>query len=78
MIQIDTFNDLALLIQSEKLTNNQLSKVVQSCMGLFLSNDEININRNELVKRLTEHNNKYLQDNTQITPLFLRLECNLI
>jgi allophanate hydrolase subunit 1 len=78
MIQIDTFNDLALLIQSDKLTNKQVFDVVQSTMGLLLSFDEEKLPRNELVKRLTEHHNKYLQDNTQLRPLFLNLKLSVI
>ena len=78
MIQITNQLELVTLIEGDKLTNDQVSKVVESCMGLFLSNDEVNLNRKELGKLLIEHHDKYLQDNTQIRPLFLRIECNLI
>jgi hypothetical protein len=75
---ITNLSELVTLIEGDKLTNDQVSKVVESCMGLLLSFDEEKLPRNELVKKLTEHHNKYLLDNTQLRPIFLNLDLSVI
>ena len=68
---INNFEELAVLIESDKLTNKQIFEVVQGAMNLFLSDEEIKLSKIELVKKLREHNNKYLKRGGNIVPLFL-------
>ena len=73
MMKVNSFDDLVVLIESDKLTNNQVIEVVQKTMNLFLSNKEIELSRNELATRLKTHYNKYLKQGNNIVPLFLNL-----
>ena len=73
MMKVNSFDDLVVLIESDKLTNNQVIEVVQKTMNLFLSNKEIELSRNELTTRLKTHYNKYLKQGNNIVPLFLNL-----
>ena len=77
MIQINSFDDLAVLIESDKLTNKQVFEVVQNTMNLFLSDEEIQLSRSELATRLKTHYNKYLKQGGNIVPLFLNLDLSI-
>ncbi len=74
-IQINNFNELATLIESDKLTNNQVYQIVQHSMQLYLSFDEEKLNRKELVKMLKEHHDKWKYH--KIKPLFLNLNLSV-
>ena len=77
-MKVNSFDDLAELILSDKLTNKQVNKVVQNSMGLLLSFDEEKLPREELVNRLKEFNDKWLVTGHKITPLFLNLNLDTI
>ncbi len=78
MIQINSFDDLADLLQSDELTNEQVSEVVQNTMSLLLSFDEEKLPRKELVEKLREHYNKYFTQGQEYVPLFLNLELHTL
>ena len=77
MIQINNFEQLATLIESDKLTNKQIYSVVLSTMKLLLSEEEENLPRKELTKRLRVFYNKWIATGEPITPLFLNLDLSL-
>ncbi len=77
-MQINSFDDLADLLQSDKLTNEQVSEVVRNSMSLILSKEQQNLPRKELVEKLREHYNKYFTQGHNIVPLFLELDLSVI
>ena len=74
MVQVNNFEQLASLIESDKLTNKQIYSVVLSTMKLLLSEEEENLPRKELTKRLRVFYDKWIVTGVQITPFFLDLD----
>ncbi len=77
MIQINNFEELATLIESDKLTNKQVYSVVLSTMKLLLSEEEENLPRKELTKRLKVFYDKWIATGVPISPFFLDLDLSV-
>ena len=77
-MQIENFDDLVVLLEGNRLTNEQVFEVVQNTMGLILSNEQQNAPREELIPSLKEHYNKYFTKGQEYVPLFLDLDLSVI
>ena len=77
MMKVNSFDDLASLIKSDKLTNGQVYEVVSQTMSLVLSKEQTEMSRNELTEKLRIHYNKYLTKGSTILPLFLELDISV-
>ncbi len=76
-MQINSFKDFAILLQSSKLNNAQVFTVVQHSMGLILSKEQLNLERKILVEKLTNHYTKYNSKGGWCRPLFLELDLSV-
>ncbi len=73
-MKIENIYQLLKLIESDKLTNKQVHEVVLKTMKLLLSEEEEQLPRTELTKRLKLFHDKYIATGHKITPLFLPLD----
>ncbi len=77
MIQVNNFNELKALIESDKLSNKQVYEIVLATMKLLLSEEEENLPRKELTKRLRVFYDKWIVTGVPITPFFLDLDLSV-
>ncbi len=77
MIQVNNFNELKALIESDKLSNKQVYEIVLATMKLLLSEEEENLPRKELTKRLKVFYDKWIATGVPISPFFLDLDLSV-
>ncbi len=73
-MKIENIYQLLKLIESDKLTNSQVSEITLKTLKLHLSQEETELPRTELTKRLKLFHDKYIATGHKITPLFLPLD----
>ncbi len=73
-MKINNIKELLVVIESDVLNDNQIKEVIESSMGLYLSDEELKLPKVELAKRVENHFNEYFTLGYKIVPLFLKNE----
>ena len=72
---INSFEDLAEVIETETLNKEQLFQVVQNAMGLVLNDEQLSYPPEYLTDKLRKHYYKWIHNaEYECIPLFLELD----